>query len=200
MAARNIAPVVELSADQRSELESFARSRSVPHGLVTRARIVLLAADGHQNIHIAERLGTTRETVGKWRQRFLERGIQGLYDQLRPGRPRTHSDERVAELLTKTLQTKPEGATHWSTRTMAEATGLSSAYVHRVWRAFGVQPHRQKHFKLSNDPFFVEKVRDIVGLYLDPPENAMVLCVDEKTQAQALERSQPMLPMGLGGC
>ena len=198
MAARNIAPVVELSADQRSELESFARSRSVPHGLVTRARIVLLAADGHQNIHIAERLGTTRETVGKWRQRFLERGIQGLYDQLRPGRPRTHSDERVAELLTKTLQTKPEGATHWSTRTMAEATGLSSAYVHRVWRAFGVQPHRQKHFKLSNDPFFVEKVRDIVGLYLDPPENAMVLCVDEKTQAQALEGSQQMLPMGLG--
>ena len=196
--ARNVAPVVDLTEEQRSELKSFASSRSVPHGLARRAQIVLMAAEGQSNVEIAKQVQVNRHTVALWRARFGERGIQGLYDELHPGRPRTHDDERIAQLLTKTLRTKPEGVTHWSTRTMAEASGLSKSYVHQVWRAFGVQPHRQKHFKLSTDPFFIEKVRDIVGLYLNPPENAMVLCVDEKTQTQALERTQPMLPMGLG--
>jgi len=198
MAARNVARAVVLSEEQRKQLESFAASRSLPHAQVERAKIILKAAAGMQNIQIAEELSTTRETVGKWRKRFVEQGIEGLYDELRPGRPRSIEDERLAELIRKTLETKPAGSTHWSCRTMAEAIGVSKSTVQRVWNSFGLQPHRQRHFKLSNDPFFVEKVRDIVGLYLNPPENAMVLCVDEKSQCQALERTQPMLPMGLG--
>lgn len=198
MTAQNIARKIFLGSDQRSQLESLATSRSLPHALVMRARVILMAAEGMQNIDIASEVGMTRETVGKWRKRYSEYGIQGLHDELRPGRPRTVSDERIAELLNKTLETKPKNGTHWSCRTIAREANVSKATVQRIWSAFMVQPHRQRHFKLSNDPFFVEKVRDIVGLYLNPPDKAMVLCVDEKSQCQALERTQPLLPMGLG--
>jgi putative transposase len=166
--------------------------------LVNRVRIVLLAAEGVDNKQIAARLGLSQPTVGKWRRRFLEQGLEGLHDELRPGRPRSISDEQVAELINTTLQTQPEGATRWSCRTLAGQTGVSKSTVQRVWNAFGLQPHRSETLKLSTDPFFVEKVRDIVGLYLAPPTEAAVLCVDEKSQCQALERSQPGLPLGLG--
>jgi putative transposase len=166
--------------------------------LVTRAKIVLEAAKATQNLEISKTLGVSRETVGKWRQRFVTRGIEGLYDECRSGRPRSINDERIAEVVSKTLHSKPKGTTQWSCRDMAEASGVSKSTVQRVWSAFGLKPHRQETFKLSTDPFFIEKVRDIVGLYLNPPENALVLCVDEKSQCQALERSQPLLPMGLG--
>jgi putative transposase len=198
MTARNVARAVTLQPPQRGQLENLAASRSLPHALVCRARVVLMAAKGMPNVAIAQHVGMTRETVGKWRKRFVERGIAGLHDELRPGRPRTVSDEKVAALIKKTLETTPSDGTHWSCRRMAKETGLSKATVQRIWNAFMVQPHRHKHFKLSNDPFFVEKVRDIVGLYLNPPDNAMVLCVDEKSQIQALERTQPLLPMGMG--
>ena len=194
---RPMAPV-ELSEQTREQLESMTRSRSLSHGLVRRSEIVLLAADGWPNQDIAQALSVSRATVGKWRRRFLDRGLSGLYDEVRPGGPRTIEDEQVAEVVYKTLNTKPPEQTQWSVRSMADETRLSKDTVHRIWRAFGLQPHRRTHFKLSTDPFFVEKVRDIVGLYLHPPERAMVLCVDEKSQIQALERSQPMLPLGLG--
>ena len=187
-----------LSDEERAQLESFASSRSLSHGLVRRAKIILLSADGMSNTTIADKLGLTGATVGKWRRRYLAEGIQGLYGEVRPGRPRTISDEKVAALVRKTLKTKPKDTTHWSVRTMAEGCGLSKSTVHRIWKAFGLQPHRQRHFKLSTDPFFVEKVRDICALYLNPPDNALVLCVDEKSQIQALDRSQPLLPLGLG--
>lgn len=187
-----------LSPEQREQLKSMVRSRSLPAGLVSRARIVLMSAAGKTNQEIAAQLGMTNATVGKWRRRFLEQDVTGLHDELRPGRPRTVSDERLARLVRKTLETKPKDGTHWSVRQMAAETRLAKSTVHRIWRAFGLEPHRQRQFKLSNDPFFVEKVRDIVGLYLNPPENAVVLCVDEKSQIQALERTQPMLPLGLG--
>jgi putative transposase len=187
-----------LSRQQREQLEGMAHSRSLPAGLVTRVRIVLLSASGKTNQQIARQLGLTNATVGKWRRRFLEQDVAGLHDELRPGRPRPISDERVAQLVRKTLDTKPKDGTHWSIRQIARQARLSKSTVHRIWQAFGLEPHRQRHFKLSTDPFFVEKVRDIVGLYLNPPENAVVLCVDEKSQIQALERTQPMLPMGLG--
>jgi putative transposase len=170
----------------------------LPHGLVQRAKIVLLAAEGKSNTEIARRLHLSNPTVGIWRQRYLQHGLEGLHEELKPGRPRSIADERVAALIRKTLKTKPKDGTHWSTRSIAKATHLSHMTVHRIWRAFGIQPHRRKSFKLSTDPFFVEKLRDIVGLYLSPPQNAVVLCVDEKSQIQALERSQPMLPLGLG--
>jgi putative transposase len=190
-------PII-LANEEREQVSAMANSRSLPHGIVRRARIVLLAADGLSNNTIAERVGLSHQTVCQWRQRYLRQGLAGLHDELRPGRPRSISDEEVARLVRKTLQTKPENGTHWTIRTVANETGLSRPTVHRIWRAFGLQPHRQRHFKLSTDPFFVEKVRDIVGLYLDPPDKAMVLCVDEKSQIQALDRTQPMLPMGLG--
>src|SRR5437899_11207775 len=190
--------VLVLSAEQRAQLESMANSRSLPAGLVTRVRIVLLSASGKMNREIARQLGLSNATVGKWRRRFVEQGVAGLHDELRPGRPRPISDERVAQLVRKTLESKPKGGTHWSVRQIAGQTRLSKSTVHRIWRAFGLEPHRQRHFKLSTDPFFVEKVRDIVGLYLHPPENAVVLCVDEQSQIQALERTQPMLPIGVG--
>jgi len=190
-------PVV-LSTEDRQQLASVAGSRSLPHALVMRARIVLMAADGLANATIAEKLGFSQQSVCLWRKRYLEQGIEGLHDELKPGRPRTISDERVATLVRKTLKSKPKEATHWTIRSIARETRISRMTVHRIWQAFGLQPHRQKHFKLSSDPFFVEKVRDIVGLYLSPPENAIVLGVDEKTQIQALERTQPMLPLGLG--
>lgn len=183
---------------QKEQLEAFCRSQTLPSFLSRRARIVLLAADGMQNQDIAEVVGLNRNDVGKWRRRFASEGIEGLYDQLRPGRPRTIDDERVAEVINKTLKSKPENSTHWTTSLMSEKSGVSRTTVHRIWHAFGLQPHRQTSFKLSTDPFFVEKVIDIVGLYLDPPQSAMVLCVDEKSQCQALERTQPVLPMGLG--
>src|SRR5271166_2039334 len=177
-----------LTAEQREQLEGLASSRSLPAGLVTRARIILLSASGKTNLQIAHQLRLTNATVGKWRRRFLKHDVEGLHDELRPGRPRPISDERVAQLVRKTLETKPKDGTHWSVRQIAGQTRLSKSTVHRIWRAFGLEPHRQRHFKLSTDPFFVEKVRDIVGLYLHPPENAVVLCVDEKSQIQALER------------
>jgi len=191
-------PELALSDDERSQLLSIARSRSLPHGIVRRAEIVLASADGESNKAIAERLKLNQITVGKWRRRYVEQGIEGLHDELRPGRPRSLDDERVAEVINTALQGPPPNATQWTVRAMAEQTGISKSTVQRWFELFGVQPHRQKTFKLSNDPFFVEKVRDIVGLYLNPPDCAVVLCVDEKSQIQALERTQPLLPMGLG--
>jgi len=182
----------------KEQLTSMTGSRSLPHGLVRRAKIILMAAEGLNNQTIAQKTRFSRATVGVWRKRFGEQGLQGLYDELKPGGPRSISDERVARLIRKTLKTKPKNDTHWSCRSIAVETKLSKSTVHRVWRAFGIQPHRQKHFKLSTDPFFIEKVRDIAGLYLNPPDNAMVLCVDEKSQIQALDRTQPALPLGLG--
>src|SRR5437660_6269182 len=189
-----------LRPEQREQLEGLASSRSLPAGLVMRARIILLSASGKTNLQIARQLELTNATVGKWRRRFLKYEVAGLHDELRPGRPRPISDERVAQLVRKTLETKPNGGTHWSIRQIADETGVSKSTVHRIWQAFGLQPHRQKQFKLSSDPFFVEKVRDIVGLYLNPPENAVVLCVDEKSGIQALERTQADVAAGLGLC
>ena len=187
-----------LSGEERQRLESFSRSRSLPSGLVRRVQIVLLSAQGLTNKEIAARLAVSETTVGVWRQRYLDRGLEGLHDELRPGRPRSIADEQIAELINTTLRTEPEAGTHWSCRTLAKQAGVSKTTVHRVWGAFGLRPHRYDYFKLSTDPFFVEKVRDVVGLYLDPPAHALVLCVDEKTQCQALQRTQPALPMGLG--
>lgn len=198
MTAKNVARKVSLDSAQRAQLEAIAASRTLPHALVTRARIILMAADGMQNIEISKEVGLSRHAVGRWRSRFVEYGMQGLDDELRPGRPRTIRDEDIAQLITQTLQRKPKNATHWTTRLIAEQTSISKSTVQRVWSTFGLQPHRHKSFKLSTDPFFIEKLRDIVGLYLNPPENAVVLCVDEKSQCQALERTQPLLPMGLG--
>jgi len=190
---------IELDVDTRAQLESIARSRSMPHSLVRRAQIILGLDDGETGIEVAERLGISRPTVSLWRRRFARFGLEGLHDEMRPGRPRTHDDEKVAEVINAALQTKPPGGlTHWSVRSMSAETGVSKSTVQRWFSMFGVKPHRQDHFKLSNDPFFVEKVRDIVGLYLNPLDKALVLCVDEKSQIQALERTQPMPPMGLG--
>jgi putative transposase len=187
-----------LADEERLQLNAVAKSRSLPHGLVMRARLVLLAADGLANKAIAKKLSLSQQSVSMWRQRFLKQGLRGLHDELRPGRPRSVSDEKVAQLVQKTLTTQPKDRSHWTVRSMAKHVRLSGPTVHRIWHAFGLQPHRQRHFKLSPDPFFVEKVRDIVGLYLNPPDKAMVLCVDEKSQIQALDRTQPVLPMGLG--
>ena len=188
-----------LTDAERSQLQSFARSRSLPAALSMRAHIILDSANGEQNKDIAARLKLSMATVGKWRLRFLARRIAGLYDDMRPGKPRTIDDERVAQLIKTTLHTKPvDGSTHWSVRSVATETGISKSSVARYFQLFGLQPHRTEGFKLSNDPFFIEKLRDVVGLYLSPPDNALVICVDEKSQCQALERTQPMLPMGFG--
>jgi len=192
------APAVSFAGEERIQLESYVRSRSMPSGLTTRFRIILLAADGLGNKEISEKVGLSRASVGKWRKRYVEKGLEGLHDELRPGRPRSVSDEKIAELIHKTLKTRPEGATHWSTRTLGQEIGVSHMTICRVWQTFGLKPHLRDTFQLSTDPFFVEKVRDIVGLYLNPPEKALVLCVDEKSQCQALERSQPTLPLGFG--
>ena len=160
-----------------------------------RARIVLAAADGESNTELSQRMGLSITTVRRWRNRFAEQGMDGLVDEPRPGRPRVVGDDRIEALITATLETAPPNATHWSTRSMAEHLGLSQSMVSRVWRAFGLAPHKQDSWKLSSDPLFVAKVRDVVGLYLDPPERAVVLCVDEKTQIQALNRTQPVFPM-----
>jgi putative transposase len=182
----------------RLQLQSMVRSRSMPHSLVRRARIILLSGDEQSNREVARRCGVSAPVVSHWRRRYQERGLAGLHDELRPGRPRTHDDEKVAELIKLVVEHKPEHATHWSVRSAAAATGISKSAVGRYFALFGLQPHRSKSFKLSTDPFFVEKVRDIVGLYLNPPDKALVLCVDEKSQVQALERTQPVLPLGLG--
>jgi transposase len=182
----------------REQLSALVRSQTMPHALVRRARIILLSGQGRSNREVARRCGVTAPVVSHWRHRYQERGLAGLHDELRPGRPRTHDDEQVAELLRLVAQRKPEHATHWSVRTAAEATGISKSTVGRYFALFGYQPHRAKSFKLSTDPFFVEKVRDIVGLCLNPPDNALVLCVDEKSQLRAPEHTQPVLPMGLG--
>jgi len=160
-------------------------------------KIVLHAADGEASSAIAKRLKLNQATVGKWRRRFVTHRLQGLHDELRPGRPRSLEDEAVAELINRALHTKPVAATQWSVRSFAQATKVSPSMAHRLFKLFGLQPHRQESFKLSTDPFFIEKVRDIVGLYLNPPDCALVLSVDEKSQIQALNRTQPMLPMGL---
>jgi putative transposase len=194
-------PKVELmlSEAESAQLTSIARSRSMAAALTQRAQIVLGCAAGESNHAVAQRLSLTDATVGKWRRRFLRYRIQGLYDELRPGRPRLISEERVARLIRKTLQSQPrDGSTHWSVRSAARASGISKSSVQRYFELFGVQPHRSESFKLSTDPFFIEKLRDVAGLYLNPPENALVLSVDEKSQCQALERTQPMLPLGLG--
>lgn len=189
---------INLSSPIRQEIVSITMSRTMPYALVQRAKIVLLAAEGLSNTLIADKLRLSKPTVGLWRRRFLEQGLVGLYDEHRPGGPQSISDQEVATLIRKTLKTKPENGTHWTCRSIAAETAISKSTVQRIWKVFGIQPHRQKHFKLSTDPFFVEKVRDIVGLYLNPPDNALVLCVDEKSQIQALDRTQPLLPMGLG--
>ncbi|TWC30545.1 transposase [Pseudomonas sp. SJZ079] len=192
-------PLLELTDAEAAQLQSFARSRSLPASLCQRARIVLASASGESNTDIAVHLGLSKATVGKWRASFLEKRIAGLYDDVRPGRPRSIDDEQVAQLIQKTLHSKPrDGATHWSVRTIAAETHISKSSVQRYFQLFGLQPHRSESFKLSTDPFFIEKLRDVVGLYLSPPDNAIVLSVDEKSQCQALERTQPMLPMGFG--
>jgi transposase len=189
-----LAPV-DLTADERARLESWTRRRTSAQALALRARIVLLAADGLNNTEIAAELRIHRNVAGKWRSRFLEHRLDGLLDQPRPGRPRTITDEQVEEVVIKTLERTPKDATHWSTRSMAREVGLTQSAVLRIWRAFGLQPHRQETWKLSKDPQFIAKVRDIVGLYLNPPERAVVLCVDEKSQIQAVDRTAPILPM-----
>ena len=187
---------VELADGERVTLERWARRRRSAAGLAQRSRIVLACARGETNTAVAERVGVSVPTVRRWRGRFVEQRLDGLLDESRPGRPRTIDDEQVEEVIVRTLETAPpDGGTHWSTRQMAAAAGLNQTAVSRIWRAFSLQPHRVEHFKLSKDPLFVEKVRDIVGLYLDPPERAVVLCVDEKSQIQALDRSAPMLPL-----
>ena len=189
---------LELSEFERDKLQAMARSRSLPHALVRRAKMVLMAAEQVPNKSIAEKLEVSAPTVTTWCRRFANHGLLGLYDLPLGGGKRTYQDEEVARWMQQALDERPQGATHWSTRSFAEATGVSKSTVHRYFNLFGIQPHRTRSFKLSTDPFFVEKVRDIVGLYLNPPDKALVLCVDEKSQVQALERSQPVLPMGLG--
>jgi transposase len=189
---------IELTESERAELEARARRRKIARADAMRAEIILCAADGMTNVAIAEKVGVTRLTVSTWRNRFAGRRLDGLVDEPRPGAPRKIGDEKVADVVMATLETMPTASTHWSTRSMSKAAGVSVSTVHRIWRAFSLQPHRTETFKLSKDPLFVEKVRDIVGLYLDPPERALVLCVDEKTQIQALDRTQPLLPMRPG--
>jgi transposase len=190
--------VVTVTAEQRSELETWSRRPKTAQALAMRSRIILLAAEGGNNKSIALKLSTTPHTVGKWRKRFASLGNDGLLDEPRPGTSRKLNDKQVELVLARTLESQPEAATHWSTRDMAKACGLSQSTISRIWRAFSLAPHRSETFKLSRDPLFIEKVRDIVGLYLDPPDRALVLCVDEKSQIQALDRTAPLLPMRPG--
>ena len=189
---------IALSETERAQLTALATSRALPHGLVRRAKIILHSAAGESHTAIAARLEISVPLVSHWRTRYRALGLAGLYDAPRSGRPRTHQDDAIARLLRTALQTRPKDATHWTVRSVAATTDISKSAVQRYLALFGVQPHRTQSFKLSPDPFFVEKVRDIVGLYLNPPDHALVLCVDEKSQIQALERTQPNLPMGLG--
>lgn len=189
---------LELTQDERDTLQRWARRRKTSAALSVRARIVLKCATGKDNIDVAEDLGISNLTVGKWRSRFVKRRLDGLIDKPRAGRPRRIGDDDVERIIDATLHDEPSGQTHWSTRVLADKLGLSKDAVARVWRAFGLRPHRSESFSLSTDPQFVEKVRDIVGLYMSPPTNAVVLCVDEKSQMQALNRKQPLLPMTPG--
>src|SRR2546425_4059269 len=189
---------IVLSGEERELVERWARRPKSAQALAFRCRVVLAAAEGSSSKEIAAELGCNPSTVGKWRGRFAQRGIDGLHDEPRPGKPRSIADEDIERVIVKTLEEQPVGATHWSTRSMARATGMSQSAISRIWRAFGLKPHRTETFKLSPDPLFIEKVRDIVGLYLNPPERALVLCVDEKSQIQALDRTQPLLPMRPG--
>ena len=191
-------PPLTLTDPEREMLQRWTRRPTTAQALAQRARVILECAADETNTRVARKLRLTKQTVGKWRSRFLAKRLDGLLDDPRPGAPRTVSDAHVEDVVTLTLETKPRDATHWSTRAMAARCGLSQTTVSRIWRAFGLQPHRTDSFKLSPDPLFVEKVRDIVGLYLDPPERALVLCVDEKSQIQALDRTQPLLPMRPG--
>ncbi len=186
---------IELTAEEREVLERWARRPKSAQALALRCRIVLAASAGENTIDIAARLGCSRGTVSKWRGRFAEHRLDGLHDEPRPGKPRAISDEDVERVIVKTLEEQPANATHWSTRSMAAATGMSQSAVSRIWRAFGLKPHQTEAFKLSPDPQFIDKVRDVVGLYLNPPEAAVVLCVDEKSQIQALDRTAPVLPL-----
>jgi transposase len=197
MAVQQLASLT-LSDEERAELKSLTMRRKTAQALALRARIVLTCAEGGQNKEVAAKLGLDRSTVGKWRRRFVERRVDGLHDEPRSGAPRTVDDACIEAVIVRTLESCPENATHWSSRGMAKVSGLSVSTVQRIWRAFGLQPHRMETFKLSTDPNFVAKVRDVVGLYVSPPEHAIVLCVDEKSQIQALDRSQPMLPMRPG--
>jgi transposase len=191
-------PPLSIEPSARAQLVCWSKRPKTGQALAMRARIVLLAGEGLSNTEVARRVSTTLQTAGKWRQRFLDQGVDGLLDEPRPGTPRKLSDEQVERVLTRTLESQPEAATHWSTRDMAKACGLSQSSISRIWRAFSLAPHRSETFKLSRDPLFIDKVRDIVGLYLAPPKRALVLCVDEKSQIQALDRTAPLLPMRPG--
>src|SRR5881409_1757613 len=193
--ARTQLPPITLTDDERETLHGWLRRHSTAQALAQRARVVLECATGKSNATVCRTLRLDRNTVGKWRRRFLHKRVDGFLDEPRPGAPRTVSDAQVERVVTVTLETTPREATHWSTRAMATRCGLSRSTIGRIWRAFGLQPHRTETFKLSTDPLFVEKVYDVVGLYLNPPEMAVVLSVDEKSQVQALARSQPAFPM-----
>jgi putative transposase len=193
-----VADAIVLSTEERSFLEAQARRHKAARSLSDRCRMILLCAEGLESKEVGTRLGVHEHTVGKWRRRFVKDRIEGLTDEYRLGRPRTVSDAQVAEVVERTLNTTPKDATHWSIRSMAAAAGLSHTTIRRIWIAFGLQPHRSETFKLSTDPRFVDKVQDIVGLYMAPPNRAIVLCVDEKSQIQALDREQPVLPMAPG--
>jgi transposase len=190
-----VAPVVELTDEERALLVAWTRRSTSANALAVRSRIVLAAADGLGNTAVAAKVGVEVGTARKWRTRFLADRLEGLLDEPRPGRPRQVGDEQVEAVIARTLETTPKDATHWSTRSLAAELGMSQSAVSRIWRAFGLAPHRQESWKLSKDPQFVDKVRDVVGLYLDPPEAAVVLCVDEKSQIQALDRTAPIFPM-----
>ena len=187
--------LLEVTDDERDQLIRWARRAKSAQALALRSRIVLACADGLNNKEVAARLGCAAATVGKWRARFVEGGLDGLSDEPRPGRPASIAIDQIEEVVVATLESKPENATHWSRSKMAQRSGLSKSTIGRIWKSFGLKPHREDGFKLSNDPLFGEKVYDVIGLYLDPPESAVVLCVDEKSQVQALARSQPAFPM-----
>ena len=187
-----------LTQAERVVLERYVRRGTTAQRLSTRVQIVLLCAEGLDSTRVARRLRTSSTTVGKWRARFVEARLDGLMDEPRPGAPRAISDDQVEAVVVKTLESTPKGATHWSTRQMAKAVGLSHDSIRRIWQSFGLKPHRTEGFQLSKDPLLIDKVRDVVGLYMSPPDHALILCVDEKSQIQALNRTQPLLPLRPG--
>lgn len=189
---------ISLTLEERSELQALCRKKKIAADLKQRAQVILLADTALKNTAIATKVNFSNWTVGKWRRRFAENGIAGLYDEPRPGAPRQYGDDAIEAVIATTLEKKPENSTHWSTRSMAKKCGMSRTMVSEIWRAFRLQPHREETFKISKDPYFMEKTRDVVGLYLNPPDKALVLCVDEKSQIQALNRTQPLIPMKPG--